>query len=155
MVIEFLECNYKCGTTFILAFNYKIEQKYKISQCACGDESFSGICISGSVSEMKRTVSNCPSSGFQSSSNSISNSISTSNSSSSSNSSSIANSSSNSTYKSSSKSNSNSSSSPSSSSKSNSSSSSIPSSSSSYKSKPGPTFFTNNKIKFDLTNKIF
>ena len=45
MVIESLECNYKCGTHFTLAFRYKIEHKDKISGCACGDESLSGICI--------------------------------------------------------------------------------------------------------------
>ena len=29
MVIECLECNYKCGTPFTLAFHYKIEHKDK------------------------------------------------------------------------------------------------------------------------------
>ena len=86
-------------------------------------------------------LSNCPSSGFKSSSNSISNSISSSNSSSSSSSNSF--------------SNSNSSSSTSSNSNSNSSSSSIPISSSSSNSKPSPTYsFTNTEIKFERTNKI-
>ena len=45
MVIECLECNYKCGTPFTLAFHYKIEHKDEINECACGDESLSGICI--------------------------------------------------------------------------------------------------------------
>ena len=35
MVIECLECNYKCVTPFTLIFHYKIEHKDKISGCAC------------------------------------------------------------------------------------------------------------------------
>ena len=59
------------GTLFTLAFNYKIEHKNKIIECAFGDESLSGICI-------KELASN---SGFKSSSisNSSSNSSSNSN----------------------------------------------------------------------------
>ena len=49
MVIECLESNYKCGTPFALAFQYKTEHKDEINECACGDESFSGNCIGGAV----------------------------------------------------------------------------------------------------------
>ena len=43
MVKECLECNYKCGTPFTLAFQYKTKHKDKISERACGDESLNGI----------------------------------------------------------------------------------------------------------------
>ena len=42
MVMECLECNYKCGTPFNLAFHYKIEHWDKIGE----DGSLSGTCIS-------------------------------------------------------------------------------------------------------------
>ena len=41
MVMECLECNYKCGTLFNLAFHYNIEHWDKIGE----DESLIGICI--------------------------------------------------------------------------------------------------------------
>ena len=45
MVIESLECNYKCGTQFTLAFHYKIEHEDAMIECARGDEALSAICI--------------------------------------------------------------------------------------------------------------
>ena len=101
MVIEVLECNYQCGTPFTLAFHYKIKLRDKISGCACGCESLSGICIKDIASPIGQAgvhshKTNCSSSGFKSdsissssfhsNSNSISSSISNSSSSSCSNS---------------------------------------------------------------------
>ena len=60
MVLESLNCNYKCGTPFTLAFHYKIEHRDKISECACGDESLKGICMSGTVSEINGTAFKLP-----------------------------------------------------------------------------------------------
>ena len=57
MVIECLECNYKCETPFTLSFHHKLDDKDKISECACGDESLSGICIGGTASQISRTAS--------------------------------------------------------------------------------------------------
>ena len=57
MVIECLKWKYNCGTPFVLAFYYKIEHKNKISECACGGESLSEICISGAASQISGTVS--------------------------------------------------------------------------------------------------
>ena len=45
MVIESLECKHKCGLPFNSAFHYSICHEDKISKCACGDISFSGICM--------------------------------------------------------------------------------------------------------------
>ena len=72
MVIENLECNYKCGTPFTLAFHYKVEYKDKIDE----DGSLSGICIS----EIASSSGVKSSSNSNSNSNSISSSISNSNS---------------------------------------------------------------------------
>ena len=37
MVIKCLECNYKCGLPFTLAFHYSISHQDEIIKCACGD----------------------------------------------------------------------------------------------------------------------
>ena len=81
MVIECLECNYKCGIPFTLAFHYKIEHMDKIGE----DGSLSGICIielaySSDFKSSSNSNSNSNSSSI-SNSNSISNSTSGSNSS--------------------------------------------------------------------------
>ena len=55
MVIKCLECNYKCGTPFTLAFHYKKEHKDEISKCVCGEQSLSGICINEFVSQVAGT----------------------------------------------------------------------------------------------------
>ena len=57
MVIECLEGNYKCGTSFTLTFHYKIEHKDKISEWVCGDESLSVFCIKELASSMKTDCS--------------------------------------------------------------------------------------------------
>ena len=139
MVIEYLECNYICGTPFTLAFHNKIEHKDKISKCACGDEPLSGICFDGAAwhatdgvrLQISGTTSNCSCSGSKSSSISNSSSSSISSSITNSSSSSSPSSSSNSSSSPNSYSNSNSNSGPSSSSNSNSSSKSSYSSNSS------------------------
>ena len=89
MVLECLECNYKCGTPFTLAFLYKIEHKDKISGCPCEDESLSGVCFKQLASPIGEAgvhshKTNCSISGFKSSSIPISSYNSKSNSSSSS-----------------------------------------------------------------------
>ena len=80
MVIKCLECSHKCGLPFNLTFHYSIYHEDKISKCACGDKTVSGI-------RMKTDCSFKDESGYNSSSciNSNSNSSSISNSSSSSN----------------------------------------------------------------------
>ena len=45
MVIKCLECNYKCGAAFNLAFHFSICHEGKISKCVCGDKTLSGICM--------------------------------------------------------------------------------------------------------------
>ena len=45
MVKKCLECSHKCGLPFNLAFHYSIYHEDKISKCACGDKTLSGICI--------------------------------------------------------------------------------------------------------------
>ena len=74
MVMECLECNYKCGTPFNLAFHYNIEHWDKIGE----DGSLSGICISelASSSASKSCSNSTSSSVFFSNSNSNSNSYS-------------------------------------------------------------------------------
>ena len=47
MVIKCLECSNKCGLPFNLAFHYSIYHEDKISKCARGDKTLSGICING------------------------------------------------------------------------------------------------------------
>ena len=86
MVLECLECNYKCGTLFNLVFHYKTEHKDKISGCACGDESLSGICIKELASSSSFKSSSISNSNSNSNYNSISNSNCNSNSKSNSNS---------------------------------------------------------------------
>ena len=53
--IECLECDYKCGTSFTLAFHNKREQNDKISDCAYGDKSSCGLGISKAVSQSRGT----------------------------------------------------------------------------------------------------
>ena len=45
MVIKCLECSHERGLPFILAFHYSIYHEDKISKCACGDKTLSGICM--------------------------------------------------------------------------------------------------------------
>ena len=73
MVIEYLECNYKCGTPVTLTFHLKTDHMYKINECACGNESLSGICISGAGSHKKNSSSSCSKSTSISNSSSVSN----------------------------------------------------------------------------------
>ena len=61
MVMECLECNYKCATPFNLAFHHNIEHWDQIGE----DGSLSGICMSELAS----------SSGFKTCSNSTSSSV--------------------------------------------------------------------------------
>ena len=39
-----MECKHKCGLPFNFAFHYSIYHEDKISKCACGDKTLSGIC---------------------------------------------------------------------------------------------------------------
>ena len=93
MVIKCLECSHKCGLPFNLAFHYSIYHEGKISKCACGDKTLSGICMKTDCSFKDKSGYD---SSFNSSFNSNSNSNSSSNSNSRSNSSINSNSSSNS-----------------------------------------------------------
>ena len=67
MFIKYLECKHKCGLPFNLAFHYSIYHEDKISKCACGDKTLSGIC-------MKTDCSFRDESGYNSSSSINSNS---------------------------------------------------------------------------------
>ena len=67
MVIKCLDCSHKCGLPFNLAFHYSIYHEDKISKCACGDKTLSGIC-------MKTDCSFKDKSGYNSSSSINSNS---------------------------------------------------------------------------------
>ena len=73
MVIKCLECKHKCELPFNLAFHYSIYHEDKISKCACGDKTLSGIC-------MKTDCFFKDESGYNSSSSTNSNSSSNSNS---------------------------------------------------------------------------
>ena len=110
MVIKCLECSYKCGLPFNLAFHFSIYHEDKNSKCACGDKTLSGICIKELASPMQTDCSFKDESGYNSSSSINSNPDSSINSNSSSNSSFNSNSSikSNSNYNSNSSINSNS-----------------------------------------------
>ena len=116
MLLQCLECNYKCGNIAVLKYHYESFHKNKTDKCMCGNIILSGICANN-FSPWGCSLKNESSSS--SSSNSSSNPSSNSNSNSSSN------------PRSSSNPNSNSSSNPSSSSSSSSGSGSNPSSSSS------------------------
>ena len=79
MVIECLECSHKCGLPFKLAFHYLIYHEEKISKCACGDKTLSGICMITDCSFKDESGYNSnsrsnPSSSINSNSNSSSNS---------------------------------------------------------------------------------
>ena len=116
MLLQCLECNYKCGNIAVLKYHYESFHKDKTDKCMCGNIILSGICANN-FSPWGCSLTNESSSS--SSSNSSSNPSSNSNSNSSSNPSSSSNP------------NSNSSSNPSSNSSSSSGSGSNPSSSSS------------------------
>ena len=70
-----LDCNYRCGTPNALLFHYKKEHKYKVSKCACGNQTISGNFVDEFSSKVRCTASKCSSS----SSNSIFSSSSSSN----------------------------------------------------------------------------
>ena len=57
MVINCLECKHKSGLPFNLAFHYSIHHEDKISKCACGDKTLSGICIKELASPLKTDCS--------------------------------------------------------------------------------------------------
>ena len=64
MVIKCLECKHKCGLPFNLAFHYSIYHEDKISKCAHGDKTLSGICIKELASPMKTDCSFKDESGY-------------------------------------------------------------------------------------------
>ena len=84
MVINCLECSHKGGLPFNLAFHYSIYHEDKISKCACGDKTVSGICMKTNCSfkdESGYNSSSCINFNSNSSSNSSSSSSSNMNSS--------------------------------------------------------------------------
>ena len=74
MAINCLECKHKCGLPFNLAFHYSIYHEDKISKCADGDETLSGICVKIDCSFKDESGYNS-SSSINSNSNSSINSI--------------------------------------------------------------------------------
>ena len=79
MVIKCPECKYKCALPFNLNFQYSTRHEDKMGKCACGDKTYSGICIKELT---QQSCSFKDESGYKSSSNSSSSSNSNSNSSS-------------------------------------------------------------------------
>ena len=86
MLLQCLECNYKCGNIAVLKYHYKSFQKDKTDKCMCGNIILSGICAND-FSPWGCSLKN--ESNSSSNSNSISSSNPSSNSSSSSGSGSI------------------------------------------------------------------
>ena len=103
MLLQCLECNYKCGNIAVLKYHYESFHEDKTDKCMCGNIILSGICANDfspwgcslkneSSSSSNYSSNPCSNSNSTSSSNSTSNSNSNSNSNPSSNSSSNLNS---------------------------------------------------------------
>ena len=84
MLLQCLECNYKCGNIAVLKYHYESFHKDKTDKCMCGNIILSGICAND-FSPWGCSLKNESSSSSNSSSNPSSNSNSSSNPSSSSN----------------------------------------------------------------------
>ena len=84
MLLQCLECNYKCGNIAVLKYHYESFHKDKTDKCMCGNLILSGICAND-FSPWGCSLKNESSSSSNSSSNPSSNSNSSSNPSSSSN----------------------------------------------------------------------
>ena len=95
MLLQCLECNYKCGNIAVLKYHYESFHKDKTDKCMCGNVILSGICAND-FSPWGCSLKNESSSSSNSSSNPSSNSNSNSSSNPSSSSSSNSNSNSNS-----------------------------------------------------------
>ena len=61
-----LYCNYRSGTPNALLFHYKKEHKYKVSKCACGNQTISGNFVDEISSKVRCTASKCSSSSSSS-----------------------------------------------------------------------------------------
>ena len=57
MHLKCLDCNYSCGTPYILLLHYKTEQKDKVSKCACGNQTKSGNCVEEISFKLRGTAS--------------------------------------------------------------------------------------------------
>ena len=44
MLLQCLECNYKCGNIAVLKYHYESFHKDKTDKCMCGNIILSGIC---------------------------------------------------------------------------------------------------------------
>ena len=77
MLLQCLECNYKCGNIAVLKYLYESFHKDKTDKCMCGNIIFSGICAND-FSPWSCSLKNESSSSSNSSSNSSSSSSSSS-----------------------------------------------------------------------------
>ena len=74
MLLQFLECNYKCGNIAVLKYHYESCHKDKTDKCVCGNIILSGICandFSPWGCSLKNESSSSSSSGSSSGSSSI------------------------------------------------------------------------------------
>ena len=82
MLLQCLECNYKCGNIAVLKYHYESFHKDKTDKCMCGNIILSGVSSSNPSSNSNSNSSSNPSSSSNPNSNSSSNPSSSSSSSS-------------------------------------------------------------------------